>query len=64
MKGHEAGDRYGYSREVLNEKHVISELRKLPGPSVSDLGTEIRSLNEHPERLEGQFETILKTKFT
>jgi hypothetical protein len=63
VKGHGAGDKYGYSREVLNEKYVIGELRKLQAPSVKDLEAENRGLKERLERLEGRFETILKTKF-
>jgi hypothetical protein len=62
VKGHGAGDKYGYSREVLNETYVIGELRKLQAPSVKDLETENRDLQERLKKLEGQFETILKTK--
>jgi integrase len=62
VKGHGAGDKYGYSREVLNEKYAITELRKLQGPSVKDLETENRSLQERLERLEGQFESLTRQK--
>jgi len=33
MKGHGAGDKYGYSREVLNEAFMVKELRKLWEPA-------------------------------
>lgn len=56
VKGHGAGDKYGYSREVLNEKYVIGELRKLQGPSVKDLEAENRDLKERLERLEERHE--------
>jgi hypothetical protein len=68
-KGHGSGDAYGYSREVLNEKYVISELRKLQGPSVKDVERQNKTLTEKLEeqtreiaQLRGQFETILKAK--
>lgn len=65
VKGHGAGDKYGYSREeVLNEAYVIKELCKLRGPSVKDLETENRDLKERLAKLEGQFETFAKGKFT
>jgi hypothetical protein len=64
MKGHGAGDKYGYSREVLNEKYVIGELRKLQGPSVKDLETENKDLRERLAKLEGMFETVLKARIT
>lgn len=62
VKGHGAGDKYGYRREVLNEKYVIAELRKLQSPSVKDIETENRYLKERLERLEGQFETLMKAR--
>ena len=64
VKGHGSGDKYGYSREVLNEKYMIGELRKLQAPSVKDLEAENRDLQERLKKLEGQFETVMKTKMT
>lgn len=42
VKGHGSGDAYGYRREVLNEKYLIDELRKLQAPSVKELEVELR----------------------
>ena len=54
VKGHGAGDKYGYAREVLNEKYVIEELRKLQGPSVKDLEVENKELKERIAKVEKQ----------
>jgi hypothetical protein len=54
VKGHGAGDKYGYSREVLNEKYVIEELRKLQSPSVKDLEVENKELKERIAKVEKQ----------
>ena len=65
VKGHGAGDKYGYAREVLNEKYLIGELRKLQAPSVKDLEVENTELKEQLVDLQvrvGRFETFMRGK--
>ncbi|MGA8858054.1 MAG: hypothetical protein WB643_12935, partial [Candidatus Bathyarchaeia archaeon] len=68
MKGHGAGDKYGYSREVLNEDYVVKELRKLWAPTIvtkdalDQRDKTIEQLQTELNALKGQFETILKGK--
>jgi len=62
-KGHGAGDKYGYSREVLNEKYMISELRKLQGPSVKDVEEQNKVLTEKNEELRARI-TKLESEIT
>jgi hypothetical protein len=55
LKGHGGGDKYGYSREVLNEEYVVKELRKLWEPAtvrkeeVEELRTKLARLEEKEE---------------
>ena len=54
MKGHGAGDKYGYSREVLNEAFMVKELRKLWEPATVS--------KEEVDRLKSEVEELRKGK--
>jgi integrase len=54
MKGHGAGDKYGYSREVLNEEYVVKELRKLWEPATVS--------KEEVDRLKSEMDELRKGK--
>lgn len=60
LKGHGAGDKYGYSREVLNEEYVVKELRKLQKPTLTedDLQARDQRIQELESRLK-EMETRL-----
>jgi len=69
--GHGGGDKYGYSRETLDERYVAKELSKLWGrsePATVDALRErdqtIEELQQQMQALRGQFELVLKTKIT
>ena len=61
MKGHGAGDKYGYSREVLNEEYLVRELRKLWQPETTKK-EEVDALRAKVKELESRFEVLLKEK--
>jgi hypothetical protein len=63
MKGHGSGDKYGYSREVLNEEYVVKELRKLWEPatvSKEEVDQLKNQMQAQITQLQGQYETLLK----
>jgi hypothetical protein len=50
--GHGGGDKYGYSREVLNEGYMVKELRKLWEQMKPASETEVKGLQEQIKRLQ------------
>jgi hypothetical protein len=50
--GHGGGDKYGYSREVLNETYMVRELRKLWEQTKPASETEVKGLQEQIKRLQ------------
>jgi hypothetical protein len=50
-KGHGGGDKYGYSREVLNEEYVVKELRKLWEHTKPATESDLKQLNDKYETL-------------
>lgn len=59
LKGHGGGDKYGYSREVLNEQYVVKELRKLWEP-VTVNPEEMKTVREEIEILTAGYKELVK----
>lgn len=65
--GHGGSDKYGYSREVLNEDYAAKEIGKLwsynkggSREAYADLQAQVKELSEFKEKYEAVIQRILK----